>query len=254
MWRVLTATLAIGTCAVIGPAPAQAQEETPPTSAPPSSAPPSSSLPSDDESVDVEGGSGGVVDGETDVAPPDTLPLVPVPTGCTAPRLPHIVFSGTVVDRDFRTIRYRIEQIRTGRSAPFADGDLIDVRYGLDQQYLDDGDTYLVAAVVDLDIGLLVSRVTEPIENFGGDEVIGVSETDVNCPVYEDPMRTLHLDGTAIDGSVLEPFFASKLGILGAVLLPFGFAVAAIFLLATFRLSLSGLYRSIVDTGHRRVG
>ncbi len=244
MWRVLTAAVAIGCCVVIGPAAATAQDEPPP----------SSSLPSEDESVDVEGDVEGGVDGEPDVAPPATLPLIPVPTGCTAPRLPHIVFSGTVVDRDFRTIRFRIEQIRTGRSAPFADGDLIDVRYGLDAQYLDDDESYLVAAVVDPDLGLLVSRVTEPIENFGGDEVIGVSETDVNCPVYEDPMRTLQLDGEAIDGGVLEPFFASKLGILSAVLLPFGFAVAAIFLLATFRLSLSGLYRSIAHPGHRRVG
>ena len=86
-------------------------------------------------------------------------------------------------------------------------GDLIDVRYGLDAQYLDDGESYLVSAVVDPDLGYLVSRATEPTENFGGDEVIGVSETDVDCPKYEDPMRTLHTDGTPIDGGVLDPFF-----------------------------------------------
>lgn len=245
VWRVLTAAVAIGCCVVVSPTSVDAQGDPPP----------SSSLPSEDESVedqsvDIEGE---VVGGDSDDAPPETLPLIPVPTGCTAPRLPHIVFIGNVVDRDFRTIRYEIEQIRSGRSAPFADGDLIDVRYGLDAQYLDDDESYLVAGVVDADLGLLVSRVTEPVANFGGDEVIGVSETDVNCPVYEDPMRTLQLDGEPIDGGVLEPFFASKASILSAFLVPFGFAVAAIFLLATFRLSLSGLYRSVVDNGRRAV-
>lgn len=244
MWRVLTAAAAIGCCVVIGPGSVTAQGEPPP----------SSSVPSEDESVDVVVEEEVVGGGDTDEAPPDTLPLIPVPTGCTAPRLPHIVFVGEVADRDFRTIRYRIEQIRNGRPAPFADGDRIDVRYGLDAQYVDDDESYLVSAVVDPDLGLLVSRVTEPIENFGGDEVIGVSETDVNCPVYEDPMRTLQLDGEPVDGGVLEPLFASKVSMLGAVVLPFGLAVAAIFLLATFRLSLSGLYRSITSPRRRRAG
>ena len=62
----------------------------------------------------------------------------------------------------------------------------------------------------DPDLGLLVSRVTPVVENFGGDEVIGVSESDVDCPVFDDPMRTLHLDGTPVEASVLEPFFESK--------------------------------------------
>jgi hypothetical protein len=96
-----------------------------------------------------------------------------------------------------------------------------------------------------------VSRTTEPIEDFGGDEVIGVSETDVNCPVFDDPMRTLHPDGSAIDGGVLDPLFASKFKLLGAVLVPFGVAFGVIFLLSMFRLSLAGVYHGIV--GGRRV-
>ncbi len=76
---------------------------------------------------------GGGTEGEQ---PPVTLPLVPVPVGCTAPPLPHIVFVGKVVDRDFRSVRFEIEQIRAGQAAPFASGNEIDVRYGLDAQYL----------------------------------------------------------------------------------------------------------------------
>ena len=162
------------------------------------------------------------------------------------------MFVGEVVNRDYRTIRFEIERIRSGRSDPFALGNRIDVRYGLDAQYLDNGESYLVAAVVDPDLGLLVSRVSEPIENFGGDEVIGVSETDVDCPDFEDPMRTLYVDGTPIDASVIKPFLDARVRILGALVLPFALAVGGIFVLAMFRLSVSGLYRSVVDSGRGR--
>ena len=218
-------------------APAGAQEEPPPDTVP-------ATVP-DDPVGDVTGG-------DEPIEPPPVLPLVPVPTGCEAPRMPHIVFVGEVVDRDYRTIRFEIERIRSGRPDPFASGDRIDVRFGLDAQYLDDGESYLVGAVVDPDLGLLVSRASEPIENFGGDEVIGVSETDVDCPVFDDPMRTLQVDGTPVPTSVIEPFFDARIRILSAILVPFAVAFAAIFLLATFRLSISGLYRSVVGTGRRR--
>jgi hypothetical protein len=196
-------------------------------------------------------GDEGTVTGGAD-APPVTLPLVPVPTGCEAPRMPHIVFIGEVVERDYRTVRFSIERVRSGRPDPFATNGLVDVRYGLDAQYLDDGELYLVSAVVDPDLGFLVSRTTPPIEHFGGDEVIGVSETDVDCPDYEDPMRTLHPGGTEIDGGVLEPLLDSKVRIAGSFLIPFAVATGVIFVLAMFRLSLAGLYHSIVDGGRRR--
>jgi hypothetical protein len=197
----------------------------------------------------------GTVTGGADAvdATPVTLPLIPVPVGCSAPRMPHIVFVGTVADSDFRTVRFEIEQIRSGRADPFASGNLIDVRFGLDAQYLERETRYLVSAVVDPDLGLLVSRATPPIEHFGGDEVIGVSETDVNCPVFEDPMRTLYVDGTPIEASLLQPFFDAKVRILSALLIPLGVAVAVIFVLAMFRLSLAALFHSIVSGGQRRL-
>lgn len=180
------------------------------------------------------------------LSPAASDPLVPVPEGCTAPTAPHVVFVGEVVDRDYRTIRFEIDRIRAGNPAPFGfDDDLVDVRYGLDAQYLDDGETYLVSAVVHPDLGLLTSKVTDPIENFGGDEVIGVSETDVDCPEFDDPMRTLHVDGTTIETSLLQPFFDARIRILGAVLVPIGLAFGVIFALATFRLSLSGLFNAV---------
>jgi hypothetical protein len=184
--------------------------------------------------------------GPTPQQPPVTLPLIPVPVGCTAPPPPHVVFVGKVVDRDFRAAQFEIEQVRAGNPAPFARDNRVNVRYGLDAQYLDDGERYLVSAPVDDDLGILVSRVKPPVENFGGDEVIGVSESDVNCPRFDDPSRTLHLDGTPIDASVTAPLFESRLRLLGAVLVPLAVAFGVIFLLATVRLSLAGVYHSVV--------
>ena len=169
---------------------------------PDTTAPPPTSAPAEGGATEPESGvTGGGTEGEQT---PVTLPLVPVPVGCTAPALPHIVFVGKVVDRDFRSVRFEIEQIRAGQAAPFASDNQIDVRYGLDAQYLHDGERYLVSAPVDPDLGLLVSRVTPVVANFGGDEVIGVSESDVNCPAFEDPLRTLHLDGTPVESRSVE--------------------------------------------------
>jgi hypothetical protein len=223
--------------------PAHAQQPPDTTAPPPTSAPP------DGAATEQESGViGGGTEGEQ---PPVTLPLVPVPEGCTAPPLPHIVFVGKVVDRDFRSVRFEIEQIRAGQAAPFASNNEIDVRYGLDAQYLHAGERYLVSAPVDPDLGLLVSRVTPVVANFGGDEVIGVSESDVDCPAFENPLRTLHLDGTPLAADPLKPFLDSRVRVLGAVLVPIAVAVGVIFLLATFRLSIAGLYHSVVDVGRR---
>ena len=235
----LRSILACGATAigVVVPGAALAQEP-PATTAPPE--------PPTEQESGVTGG--GATGGEQ---PPVTLPLVPVPAGCSAPALPHVVFVGTVGDRDYRSIRFEIEQVRAGWPEPFATGNVIDIRYGLDAQYLRDGERYLVAALVDPDLGFLVSRVTPVVENFGGDEVIGVSESDVTCPVFDDPMRTLHLDGTTVQAKMLEPFFGARVRILGAMLLPLAIAVGAVFLLATFRLSLSGIYHSVSGAGRR---
>jgi hypothetical protein len=178
--------------------------------------------------------------------PPVTLPLIPVPAGCTAPAPPHVVFVGKVVDVDYRSAQFEIEKVRAGTADPFATGNRVNIRYGLDAQYLDEGERYLVSAPVDPDLGLLVSRVTAPVENFGGDEVIGVSESDVNCPRFDDPLRTLHLDGTAIDAGLTDPFWRAKLRLLGALVVPVAVAFGVIFLLATVRLSVSGIYHGVV--------
>jgi hypothetical protein len=244
-WAIVLLVVAIG---ATGPG-ARVAVGSPPSTDPATSAPPST------DPVEEDGGSISDID---EVPPVVTLPIIPVPIGCTAPAHPLVVFLGTVVARDDRTARFRIDDIRAGATYPFGatndDGEEeIDVRYGLDVQYLVTGEQYLVGAVVDPDLGYLVSRTSEPNPNFGGDEVIGVSETDVACPDYEDPMTTLHPDGTPVEGSMLKPFFDAKVRIIAAFLVPFGLVVAAIFVLASMRLSVEGAYRSVTKQQQRPV-
>lgn len=176
---------------------------------------------------------------------------MPVPNGCTVPELAQVVFLGTVVDADFQTARYRLDQVRIGDLQPFSYGGLVDVRYGADTQFLARDEQYLIGASVDPTTNALTSRVQEIEPLFAGDDVIGVAERSVNCPQVADPVRTLDTDGTAVDASVLGPLSDAKGDLLRAILLPLGVAVAIVFGLAVLRWILTGVGKgvgSVVNT------
>ena len=184
---------------------------------------------------------GGVVAGTT----PGTLPLVPVPLGCAAPEPPDVVFVGEVAATDDRTVRFTEVTVRAGALGAFDRGGLVDVRFGYDAQYLDPGDRYLVGAEVDPDIGILVSKLApEPI-NFAGDEIIGVSEDDVICPDFEDPIVTLTPIGMEVETGLLDNFLEDRTRLAATVIVPFGIVVAVIFLVALLRVSAAGFLRSL---------
>ena len=200
---------------------------------------PLSALPSEPTTGSVPG------DSVPDATTPGTLPLVPVPSACTAPPQPEIVFVGVLVERDFRTGRFEIVQVRAGSEAPFAVDGLIDVRYGLDIEYLDIGTEYLVSARRDPVIGLLASKIRAPAPLLGGNDVVGVAESDVECPRFEDPIRTFLPDGLSVDSAVLAPLTEHRTQLVAAFLIPLGVAFAIIFALATLRWAVSGLLRGV---------
>jgi len=172
-------------------------------------------------------------------------PLVEVPSGCLVSPLPDVVFVGTLTDRDYRTARFSILQVRAGDPTPFAADDLIDVRYGLDVQFLEVGQQYLVSARRDPVLGILASRIRPEPPMFGGDDIVGLFDADVECPGFEDPARTIFPDGTTVETSVLAPLFERRGQILAAVLVPFAVAFGVVFAFASLRLSLSGLARGV---------
>jgi hypothetical protein len=209
-----------------------AQESSVPDSSVPTSAPAGDTAPSGSAPTDA---------GTTI----PNAPLVPVPSACIAPPRPEVVFVGTLVERDFRTGRFEIDQVRAGDESPFAVDGLIDVRYGFDVDYLEIGDQYLVSARRDPVIGLLASKIREPAPLLGGDDVVGVAESDVECPRLEDPIRTFLPDGSSIDSAVLAPLGDHSTQLLGAFLIPIAVAFGIIFVLATLRWGIGGLLRGI---------
>jgi hypothetical protein len=216
----------LAACVLVAPAPVGAQEDSPPTSGP-------------DQAPATSG----------------RRWMVEIPAGCEAPDLPDVVFVGTLLQTgtpagapqevEYETARFRLEQVRAGDAAAFSAGGMIDVRYGLDAKDLDRGRRYLVGASVDPAAGVLFSRVRLPEPYFGGDDVIAASERDVACPDIVDPVRTLHVDGTPIDPSIIGPFLGARSSLLRSLLLPLGVAVVVVFGLAAVRWLLTGVGKGL---------
>ena len=172
-------------------------------------------------------------------------PLVPVPFGCPPWAIADAVFAGTVSATDDRTVRFAEPSLRAGELDGVGAAGIVDVRYGTDAQYLQVGERYLVGVAVHPDLGLLVSSLgPEPVD-FAGDEIIGVSEDDVECPPVEDPVVTLRLDGTEVPTPLLGPFVESRSRITAAVLIPTVIAFVVVFLLALLRVSTVGVIESL---------
>jgi len=166
---------------------------------------------------------------------------VAVPTGCAAPPLPDLVFLGTMQAADYQTARFRVDQVRAGSIERFAFGDLVDVRFGIDTKYLEPGQQYLVGASLDPATAVLSSKVTDEAELFGGDDVIGAAETDADCPLLDDPVRTLRADGTAVDSGLLSPLSGAKDDLLQSLLVPGAVALAIVLGLVIIRWIITGL-------------
>jgi hypothetical protein len=178
-----------------------------------------------------------------DDPPPATLPpeipppepavqadsLIPVPVGCPAPDPAAVVFTGTMIGKDDVTevVRFRIDQIRAGSADPWAVNGMIDVRYGPDYRFLAQDEQYLIGAGLDPIYGVLSSTVRPPEPTFGGNDVVGVDDLAVDCPVIDDPIRTLHVDGTSVDSGVLSLMTEDRRLLFATLAVPtmIGFAV-----------------------------
>jgi hypothetical protein len=166
---------------------------------------------------------------------PAAGPLVVVPAGCAVPRPAAVVFVGLMLAKDSRTARFRLEQVRAGSADGYAVTDLIDVRFDDDVRFLSPNQQYLVGAAP-LDGNLvLASKVRDSKPLFGGNAVVGVSDKTLECPALDDPVRALHLDGSAIESGVLHGLKGAKRDVLLAVVTPVVWAFAIIIVLVMFR-------------------
>lgn len=175
-------------------------------------------------------------------------PLVVVPPGCAAPPAPVAVFVGTLSDADTTTARFAIQQIRAGSLDGYAVDTIVDVRYDDDIRFLRTGQQYLVGAGVDPILGALQSKVRSPALLFGGDAVIGINDTDLRCPRVEDGVKTLLADGTQVDTGVLAPLKTAKRSLLKAILKPLAIAFAILMLLASIKLLIVAMVRTVRES------
>lgn len=185
------------------------------------------------------------------IADPDaeSARLVPAPPECAVPPPELAVFVGTLVINDVNTARFEVEVIRSGSIDGFAVGGLIDVRYGDETRFLDVGTRYIVGAAIDPEFGVLASRVRESAPLFGGNEIAGVDDTDVDCPVFEDPVRTLMIDNSPVESGVLSPLDGASGKIVWAIVQPLGVAILILIGLVAVKLLLFALGRSLRDLG-----
>lgn len=179
----------------------------------------------------------------------DPEALVQAPAGCPVPDPADVAFVGTVLGKDEfvqkGTVRFQIDQIRAGTASPYSVDGMIDVRYGPDSQYLDIESQYLVAAAIDPRIGALASKVSPEALLFGGDAVVGLEDTEVDCPVIDDPVMTLNLDGTPVESGLLKPFFEDKRLLLATVGVPAAIVAAVLVGLVLLRRGLDIGFRGI---------
>jgi len=191
--------------------------------------------------------------------PPDEpsgpIPLIPVPAGCPTPQPADVVFVGTMSGKDdiTQTVRFEVDQLRAGSSSPWAIDGLIDVRYGEDYRFLVEGDQYLVGAGFDSAFGALSStvRATEP--TFGGNDVIGIDDTALECPVVDDPIRTLNVDGTSVNSGVLSLLFGDRRLLLATVAVPTVIVFVALMALAVLRVFGNLAMKGVFNLGRAAV-
>ena len=169
-----------------------------------------------------------------------TLPInasaaTTIPAGCAIPMAPQMVFVGELLSIADTTATFRVIQVRAGTASGYINNDTVEVRYGQDTKFLDEGTRYIVGAASDPFSPLLVSKVRENAPLFGGDAVVGVNGSTGSCPNLEDPVRTIFENGTSIDTGVLRPLFENKLLVILAILISIAVVVGGLFVLVMTR-------------------
>ena len=187
----------------------------------------------DEGAQDDGGGDGLALAGDTTTTAPP--PATSLPPGCVVPDPAQAVFVGRLLERDLRTARYQVIQVRAGALGMYEVNGLVDVDYGDDVRYLERDEQYLVGAGLDGETFRLHSKVRAPAPMLGGSQVVGIDDSAASCPEIEDPVMTLHLDGSTVETGVLTPLSEERRGILRALALPVVWVLGALLLLAALK-------------------
>lgn len=169
-----------------------------------------------------------------EVTEPSTAPTSTIPEGCIVPIPVQATFVGVVTESDRRTARFSVEQMRGGSLEGYTSRNLVDVDYAEDVRFLELGESYIVAVGVDQASGRLYSKVRDPEPLLGSSQVIGLN-TGATCPEIEDAVRTVTMQGRAVDSGVLTPLREARPRLIRAVVLPLAWALGILVALATVK-------------------
>jgi hypothetical protein len=177
-----------------------------------------------DDTIPDEQGGGSVIDDSIPTIDPVTQTTLPA--GCVAPRAATATFLGELISSDDLLATYRVVQVRGGSLGAYVNSGLISVRYAdRETLFLEPGKIYLVGAGASELFTTLESKVRAEKELFGGDAVVGIDESDVPCPKFEDPIITLLPNGDFIDSGVLSLISSQPTQLLQVFLLPLFFVL-----------------------------
>ena len=192
-----------------------------------------------------------VTDTTVPVVPPAALgPLILSPPGCVVAAPALAVFRGRVINIDDppTTAQFRVLKMLAGSLTGHASVNRVLVVYGQEASFLEIGVEYIVGVRFDLDNNRLVSKILRPAPLFGGDAVIGVNDTDLECPRIEDPISTLLSDGTSVDSGVLTPLRDSGSSLVRAIVQPLAIALAVLIALVLVKNLLLSMGRSLRES------
>lgn len=180
--------------------------------------------PVDDTIPDEQGGGGSVI--EDSIPTIDPVTQTTLPAGCVAPRAATATFLGELISTDDLLATYRVVQVRGGALGAYVNSGLISVRYAdRETLFLEPGKIYLVGAGASELFTTLESKVRAEKELFGGDAVVGIDESDVPCPKFEDPIITLLPNGDLIDSGIFSLITSQPTQLLQVFLLPLFFVL-----------------------------
>lgn len=172
-----------------------------------------------------------------------------VPASCTTPETLRSVFVGEVARIEANFVLYEVVAERYGSVIELVRNGVLTVRYPIDDvRYLAEGQRFLVGAVaapsgIRGDTPVLESKVRVPPDMFGGDAVAAAQR--VSCPDYEDPVRTLLVNGDSIDTGVIQPLVADRRGLFGSFLIAIGVGLGLLFLLVATKVLVTGAIRGM---------
>lgn len=198
-------------------------------------------MPTDSVPADVAPGEG-TPSGSTTGTDQVSSPLVVAPAGCDVPPPATAVFVGTLIAKDTRTARFRLEQVRAGSVDGYAVTDLVDIRYDDDARYLATNHRYLVGAAPRDGFNGLTSKVRDSKALFGGNAVIGINDKTLECPRLDDPIRTLQVDGSPIESGIFRGLRSSQRDVLLAVVRPVVWAFGIIIVLVLVRWMFTAMF------------